>query len=582
MLRWLLYDVHKRGLFMDAMRIIFPFGEAWKEVITRWLALVGQRPGTVIQRGHQILKAAGHDESWEDVQQDPSQHGFMFENANGEAVFTYPSSRWFTAAVTGVPVELTGALNGLTLMNSVIPGVGPVVQVGASFFPALRESPEFDKWREIIFPFGMSDFDTLPVDTILSPGARRFLEGIAAGGLAELRIPGTEVTPVPEAVSDVLSGAARIPLLGKDPETDRLFLNSVFDVMRYNVSTGNYTTDSPAAIQTLIRDSTAQAGAFSMIRGLAQFTAPSAPIPEFYVEDQDGSLLMLRALSAIYYDLQAEDYTTAAQTFLNRYGQNLSLLIQAKTVPRSALLPSTTEADQWLRGHPGFQEEYPNTFGLYVPGNNEADAEFDFNAYSRAIATGATRTLGGGGLTIENLVDLANDRAASLVFDEIEAELLDTPRFVTESGNLNEDGQHYLSTQVVPWLQDTYPGFRSDALQRGPSTEDLRTYGMAEARTASEDDRVDEPLRNAIRDYLDVHDEVMATAQSAAYDNASTYYESDATRPLRDYMRFSIAPLIREQLPEDYRGRWDALWDRLFDRVMYDDPESAEAEGVAA
>jgi hypothetical protein len=565
--RWLLYDVHKRGQFMDALRIVFPFGEAWKEVATRWLALTAKRPGTVISRSHQVLRTLGHGQDWEDVTEDPSQHGFMFENSTGESVFTYPAAEWFTSALTGVPVELTGSLNGLTLMNSVLPGIGPVLQVPLSFSTRLRESPEFDGWRELVFPFGMPDLQALPAETLFSPGVRRFLEGMAGAqapggrqtGLDGLRGPDTGI------VGEAASGVAQVLLMGRDPSQDRLFMNSMFDVMRYNVSTGGYSTDSTPHINRLIRESTAQAAALYMVRGVVQFAAPSAPIPEFQVEDQDGSLLMLRALTDIYRGMQDEDYSTAPQRFLEAYGDNMALVMQAKTVPRTSLLPVTSTADRWLRANRGVEADYPLTYGLYAPGNNDPDAEFDFDAYERGIRGGQLDTLGRE-LDAKDLVRLANDRVGSLEYRRIEAELLATPGYTTESGNLTEQGQRYLSTEVTPALRASYPGFGADDLHRGVSTDDLREAGMDEAREASRDRRIDAPLRGAMADYLGIHDEVLAAARED-YESTS-YYESLSTRPLRDYMRFTVAPAIRDDLPEAYRPRWDAIWERLFDRVM--------------
>ncbi len=582
--RWLLYDVHKRGQFMDALRMVFPFGEAWKEVGTRWLALTARRPGTVISRSRQIAKLAGNVQPWEDVagpDGDPSQHGFLFENSTGETVFTYPAAEWFTSALTGVPVELTGSLNGLTLMNSVLPGVGPVIQVPASFSQVLRESPEYDTVRDLLFPFGMATDPTasaggagsLISEQIFSSSVRRMFQGIAAGGLREIVPFFDRLGPVADVTESVATLAA-----GNAPRFDRLFMNSVFDTMRYNVSTGDYSTDTQANVNRLIRDSTRTAGALTFIRGLAGFAAPSSPIPEFQVEDKDGSLLMLRAMSDIYRDLQAEDYTTAPQVFLERYGDNLSLLLQAKSVPRSATLPVTEEADRWLRNHEGFEGEYPETYGLWVPGNEGDDATFDYDAYGRAIRNGASETLGGGGLDPEDLVRLANNRAGSIEYRRIEQELLDTPGYATESGNLTEQGQRYLSTVVTPALRLNYLGFGATDLHRGPATEDLQEQGIDEARRAARDRRIPAPLRHAVRDYLQVHDQTMETARDPNGYDASTYYDSQGTEPLRDYLRYTVAPAIREDLPEEYRGRWDVIWDRLFDRIMLQPGEEPKAD----
>jgi hypothetical protein len=531
------------------------------------------------------MRAAGHVQEWGDVVKDPSQHGFLFENATGETVFTYPGAEWFTSALTGVPVDLTGSLNGLTLMNSVLPGVGPVVQVLASFSPSLREDPKYDEVRDLIFPFGMATSPDeeaggagyLVSETLFSPAIRRVFQGIAAGGVNELgeRAGLGAITSHMGVVENLAAVFA-----GGDPEWDRLFMNSVFDTMRYNVSTGEYHTTATEGhtaqqnVNRTIDDSIQQAGAFTLIRGLAGFSLPSAPIPEFNVTDQDGNLMMLRAMTDIYRDLQAEDYRTAPQVFLERYGENLSLLLQAKSVPRSTVLPSTAEADRFLRSHPDFQRNYPQTYGLWVPGNEGEDTEFDFNAYNRAIRDADTL---GNGLDPEDLVRLANNRAGTIEYNKERQRLLDTPGYTTESGNLTEQAERYLATQVAPVLREKYLGFGADDLHFGVSTDDLREQGMEEARRAAEDDLLPAELRGALTEYLGEHDRAMESAQDPnGYDLTGGYYTAVSAQPLRDYLRFRVAPTIRGELPARLRGRWDVIWDRLFDRVMLQPGEEGE------
>lgn len=551
--RWLLYDVHKRGQFMDAMRIVFPFGEAWKEVITRWMQLTAQRPGTVIQRATQIVGATGSPQPFEDQVEDPSQHGWIFENATGETVFTYPAAEWFTSAATGVPVQLTGSFNGLTLMSSVLPGVGPVIQIPASFSRRLRNDPALEGIRNALFPYGLGENPTdswatggmATADAFLSPAAQRFLVGAV-----------TTAT-------------------GHGPGDDRMFMNSVFDVMRYNVSTGEYSTSSSREINRLVNESTRDAGILYMIRGLAGMVLPSAPIPEFQVEGNEG-LLMLRALTERYRELQQEDFSTASQRFLDQYGQNLSLVMQSKTVPTTTMLPVTGEADRWVQSNPGIQTDFPLTFGLWAPAPDDPDnTDFDFEAYTRYANDRSLKVLGRE-LDVRDLVYLANDRVASLEYRSYEQELLDNPAAVTEDGNLTTEAQRFLSTEVTPWLREQYPGFGSDGLERGPSTDDLRDAiggpgeTDTELRRAVRDDRIAGPIRDAIAGYLDYHDEFMEAVDSDPdqYEGASTFYESSATRPMRDFMRNEVFPYLRSELPQEYRAQWDQIVDRLLDRVM--------------
>jgi len=595
--RWLLYDVHKRGQFMDAMRIAFPFGEAWKEVITRWTQLFAQRPGTMIQRTTQLAALTGSPQEWEGVVNDPSQHGFLFTNATGETVFTYPGTRWFTASLTGIPIELTGALNGLTIVNSVMPGVGPAVQVPMAMIPALRDHPNLDGIRDVLFPFGFPDdprampsgVGAFISDQLFSPAVQRIFQGIGAGGLDEVGVPGTDVDLGHTPGFDVVKAFSAV-LGGGSAEWDRLFMNSAFDVMRYRVSAGRGSTGTEREVNRLVNDSVQDAALFFVVRGLAGMTLPSAPIPEFYMEDQTGSLLMLRALTDQYRKMQGQDYSTASQRFLELYGADMALVLQSKSVPNTATLAVTEEADRWVRENPSVTDEYALTYGLWAPGNTE-DGGFDFDAYNRGIRDRAMQVLGRE-LQLEDLVGLMNDRIASDLRRRREAEMLQDPAWRTEEGNLTSEGEQWLSTVYDPWLYDNYHGYRQDGLPDSVTSDDLwRSIGMpgqenTEVRRMLDDDRVAEPIREAVGLYVAKHDEIltMLAANPDRWGGSLTYRDSASTRSLRDHLRYEYIPWIREGLPEEYRDQWDNIVDRLFDRVM--NPvwleEGYEAEEIAA
>src|SRR5690606_34558532 len=53
----LLYDLQKRSQFFDMARVVFPFGEAWKEVVTAWARILYQNPAS-IRRAQQVVEGA--------------------------------------------------------------------------------------------------------------------------------------------------------------------------------------------------------------------------------------------------------------------------------------------------------------------------------------------------------------------------------------------------------------------------------------------------------------------------------------------------------------------------------------------
>jgi hypothetical protein len=604
--RWLLYDVHKRGQFMDAARLLFPFGEAWKEVITRWMALTARRPGTVLTRAAQANRALGQPQDWDDIVRDPTSVGEMYENSHGETVFNYPGMEWFTGALAGVPIRMSGSLNGLSMVNSVVPGVGPLLQVPMAMAPSIRNDPKFQGALEVLFPYGLPDDPgsspgapwALITDQLFSPGFQRVFQGIGAGALDEamdavasgienvanlgpgrpnVRLGRPSHNPLWEITKNILDIAG-----GGAAENDRLFLGSQFDVMRYRVSAGRGNTNSQAAINQLTEDSFQDTALLTTFRGLMGLVLPSAPLPEMQIEDRDGSLLMLSALSAGFQNMRDADYSTATQTFLDTYGEDMALVIQAKTVPRTAAVPLTERAHRWVQDHPGVQDDYPTTFGLWAEGMQDEDS-FSMEAYTQYANDRTLMTLGRD-LDLQDLVGLANDMTATAKYRRREAELLEDPTALTEEGNLNTEAEQHLRDYHA-WLSDgRYPGYGEDGLPDSTSTHDLQLImggpdsEDTEIRRAVRDDRFPVPLRDAVDQYLTQHDAMLTDLRDHPSDwgESTTYYESQSTRPMRDFLRYELAPSIRENLDREYRPRWDTIWERLFDRVMT--PTWAEEE----
>jgi hypothetical protein len=65
-----------------------------------------------------------------------------------------------------------------------------------------------------------------------------------------------------------------------------------------------------------------------------------------------------------------------------------------------------------------------------------------------------------------------------------------------------------------------------------------------------------------------------------AWNGATTYFDSSATRVFRDHLRLEVIPELRGELPKEYRSRWDVIVERFLDRTML--PTYAEEAEVAA
>jgi len=145
--RDLFFDLSKRGNWADALKLIFPFGDAWWELLTRWGKLMNPvktkefgKPFRNLRRMQQV-NTMGQNSGWFD------------ENEYGERVFSFFPGPAMLASLTSDMPEGVVAQDSLVVGNigfinfadtrSVLgPGTGPVMQFGAAAVrPLIDDNP---------------------------------------------------------------------------------------------------------------------------------------------------------------------------------------------------------------------------------------------------------------------------------------------------------------------------------------------------------------------------------------------------------------------------------------------------------
>lgn len=363
----LLYDLSDRGQFFDTFRLLFPFGEAWREVLTRW-AKIGTSNPRVVRRGQQLMTGARGS-------------GFFHKDVNGEEVFTYPFSRQISKAMIGMPVDLNGRVAGLSLMTEVLPGVGPVVQLPAAAI--LPDTPDWDFARQFISPYGEQDYSNGILESFLPGYARNIRQFFQQGD-------------------------------------QRLFANTVGSTMDYLASSGDYDMTNPDEVRRLKDEATGLARNVYLLRGIVQFGAPTAPQPEYLVKDPDGDLDVARVVLQDFYKMQEEDYDGAVGEFLDRYGKDLFLLTQGKSFSIAPKLPVTKDAANWERANGDIVSKYDKVWGFFAPTGESED--FDYQAYVRQFERGDRVSL-----TPEQRLSLAQARVGRHIYGIAQARLDDKP-----------------------------------------------------------------------------------------------------------------------------------------------------------
>jgi hypothetical protein len=355
----LLYDLSERSQIFDIMRILVPFGEAWKEVLTRWAKLATIQgpmgiplPGKAVRRAQQTIQGArgtGFGATM-GAGTDPitgKDRGFFFKNEFGEEVFVWPGSQFLTSALAGVPIPLTGRVQGLNMFGNILPGLGPVAQIPAAWF--LQNKPQYEFWREQLIPFG-------------APGANE--------------------------TEDIFSAREYLPAWGKsvvdwlaNGGDDRIYNSSVMYTAAYLQSTGEY-GDSAEEQQRLMEDADDAADDLYLVRGLGQFLLPASPSFS-WVTETDKGLINTRMLAEKFYALQEEDYDTAIDKYLDMYGPNAIGAIVPHSRNVISAVPVSIEGATWVVNNADVKKKYPLVYGFFAP-----EGEFNMGVYARNYITG--------------------------------------------------------------------------------------------------------------------------------------------------------------------------------------------------
>lgn len=514
----LLYDLADRNQFFDTFRLVFPFGEAWKEMVTTWGGLLRQNPKLPLT-AKRVLEAGRNPQVGELVGA-PEGQGAFYTNEYGEEVFTYPLSAQAFALLDLPETPMTGRLAGLSLMTEVLPGVGPVMQLPLAVL--IPDHPAFDGLNHFLFPFGRPD----------SP------RDVGASFALEMMPPWFRTM--------VSTGFARG---GITAEGQRQYANEVMSVIRHRVSTGEYqiagNPNSAAEVTRLVEDAKREAAMMTFIRGMAQFVAPSSPMFEWYIDAPDGRKLPMLSLVADYREMQEEDYATATERFLQKYGDNAFLLMQNKSQSISPGIVAPTEAaNAWLRENMWAQAEFPVTYGFFAP----QGGEFNGDAYQRQLELQERKPL-----TPEQFVRAGNDLIGKSIYYAEREAMLEQARAQGRT-TLDSEQQAYMR-DLDEWLRTNYEGYGDEAGKLGrASPEEM----IDELGRAANDDRLKTtPMAASIREYLAERDWVRQESK-ANLTSVNSYQSAASGAEYRQYLEQYALSIIEEN-PD-----FALVWERVF------------------
>lgn len=491
----LLYDLSKKSQFFDITRNIFPFGEAWLEIMTTWTRIINENPN-VIRRIQQGIEGARHE-------------GIFYNDpATGEEVFAMPHLNALSSAIgiaggtEKATPEFTGRVEGVNLvLNSFLPGVGPVVQMPAAAIGRdLFDKPELRWARDLVFPFGYPEAD--------SPGA---------------------------IVNSVMPAWFRKALtaMGKPTGDDaRLYGNTVIDVLRAMELNGEITpqTNPAEAIET----ARSRARKIYVLRFAQQFIGPTGASVRWDVEvDPEGEAFAYQVLATEYRQMIEDndgDRTAAFKQFTDTFGFDPAAIATAKTEsvrPRGV----TSQALDFQQQNPKVFSDFPLTAYYLAP--DPPDGEFSYNAYLAQLRNGDRV-----GLSADQWLTERNRLLGSIAYEKLR-------RTAVDFGVRNEPAVAAFLRSYRYGLMETYPGYGFDNV--GAVTQPEQRQFMAEFNKWRDDPKMLATNAGAGLDrYLRVRDQVLSLADVEFGVSEEGFATASSTSMLREFLLNSGQAIMAE------------------------------------
>ena len=366
----LLYNATERNNLEDILRVVVPFGSAWKEVLGTYIGLAIEDPTRI--RKAQLVFNGG-------VNFDPDGDGqgfFYRDPTTGEYSFNFPLSGELTELLTGLETPLQAPVKRLSIGLGVIPSIGPVAQIAAS--KLIPDTPAFDGIVSVLMPYGR---------------------------VSGLTITPTWLTRLQQAIS------------ANPGATETIYANTYIETMRALAASGEYDLSNPDEQNKLYSDARGKARTIAMLRTLGQFLGPTSPSAEFVIPTDQGDVYGSMLVKE-FQRLQSENYDTSVQRFIEIYGDNAMIYLSNKTESQVGGLEATEQFGEWERDNGTLLDQYKRTAGFMAPGGDD----FSFEVWSRQMRAGKRRRL-----TDREVLESAQDRMAAAQYRELRNKLPANP-----------------------------------------------------------------------------------------------------------------------------------------------------------
>jgi len=493
----LLYDASAKSNLEDAMRIIAPFASAWKEIIGTYAHVFAENPLGAYRNTTRIYNGLA------EADPDNDGRGFFFNDPVTNVMsFMFPGSGTLAQAVTGLNAPLKAPVSRLSQGLQVYPALGPFMQLAASTL--IPDTPKTDKIVSLLLPYGKKD------------------------------IMGTVGAVVPGYLQKTIQALTR-----NEGKMDTVYANTYVETLRALSDSGDYDLKDPDSVKKLQSDAKGKAQWLTGFRALSQFIGPTAGSTEFKVPTKQGDIFVSELIKE-FYALQTKDYDSAVSTFLDQFGDQVSLYISSKSKSSVQGLEATEQFGDWERSNKGLLKDFPDVSAYLAPGGDD----FSFTVWERQIRQGKRIRL-----SDKEIIDLAQQRIGASKYRWARQQVGPYP---------NESNRSLLK-QYRAVLHNQYPGFPLVAEFKVGEYENQ----VEQMRNLVNDSRVaDNVTANSIKTYLELRD--YAKKAALAQFGSDNIKQSKQTQPLRDKLA-SMGEMLIQQNPEFAR-----VWQRFLSYEVED------------
>ena len=357
----LLYDITEQRRFWEVSRWLFPFGNAYQEVLTTWIGIMKNNPNVVARAGTIWDGAAQENDTF-----GPTGKGIFYKNPiNGQVVFNYPGTGllqdWMfkdSAPNTDVRINMPVYAESINIAAGLLPGFGPVIQIPAAFI--FKNFPEEGLVNKILFgefpPLDVNNKDEWTKALGLKPAwADKFIKLI----------------------------------FNKGENAQGAFGNTVIDVYKALLYSGQIDDSTEEKAKIGMQKAVETAQQVFLFRAVSQFLGPAgAASPIFEITDKNANYFMFEALADEYRKIKESvnyDDALATQIFIEQFGINPLPLTVAKTVTIEKR-PTTVDGANWMKENMELYDQYPLVAWYLEP--PPSYAEFSFDAYRKSLLEG--------------------------------------------------------------------------------------------------------------------------------------------------------------------------------------------------